>query len=224
MADDGFNKEVNLSVIGGGEVGTSLLKIFLKMEAVKIKHMVDLDPEAPGMKLAKENNISTTTDLMTAIADSTIDLILEVTGSSEVLATIKENKISSAEVISGDTSYFIHNIISEYKRLEGRLLTTVINHLEDIYSSIEEDSKHVNDLLNQIQKITNNLNMLALNASIEAARAGEAGQGFSVVANEVKNLSAESNEIVGEIEQINSDIIDLNQDIVEVINELEEEN
>ena len=75
MVDDGFNKEVNLSVIGGGEVGTSLLKIFLKMEAVKIKHMVDLDPEAQGMQLAKENNISNTSDLMTEIENLTTDLI-----------------------------------------------------------------------------------------------------------------------------------------------------
>ena len=172
--------------------------------------------------MARENNIQTTTDLNEAVKDSSIDIILEVTGSQDVLNQIKEEKHLSAEVMSGTSSYFVYSIINEYNCLKGDLSNEVIDHLKDIYSSIEEDSEKVTDLLNQIEKITNNLNMLALNASIEAARAGEKGEGFSVVADEVKELSSESNEIVGEIEDINSDIIKLNESIVEVIDDLEE--
>ena len=211
-----------ISIVGGGEIGTNLLRMFLQMESVEVKYMMDLDSEADGMQLARENNIATKTELDPILQDGSIDIILEVTGSDHVLEEIKENKLASVDVISGKTSYFIHNIIDEYRSLEGNLVTKTTNHLEDIYSSIQEDSKKVTDLLNQIEKITNNLNMLALNASIEAARAGERGEGFSVVADEVKNLSTESNEIVGEIEEINEDIIELNQSIVEVINELED--
>ncbi|MFO7819028.1 MAG: methyl-accepting chemotaxis protein [Halanaerobacter sp.] len=221
MVDNSFDNVDRIGIIGGGEAGEKLLQIFLKMEVVEVKYMVDLDPDAPGMQLANQNNIKTNTDLGAALQNNSVDIILEVTGTQQVLDQIREKKSASTEVISGDSARFIYNLIDEYRSLEGNLVTTATSHLEDVYSSIQEDSKKVTDLLNQIEKITNNLNMLALNASIEAARAGEKGEGFSVVADEVKNLSTESNEIVGEIEEVNEDIIELNQSIVEVINELQ---
>ena len=221
MVDDSFDNADRIGMIGGGAAGEKLLKIFLKMEVVEVEYMVDLDPDAPGIQLANQNNIRTNTDLEAALQNNSVDIILEVTGVEQVLEKIREKKSASTEVVSGDSARFIYNLIDEYKSLEGNLITTATNHLEDVYSSIQEDSKKVTDLLNQIEKITNNLNMLALNASIEAARAGEKGEGFSVVADEVKNLSTESNEIVGEIEEVNEDIIELNQSIVEVIDELE---
>ncbi|MGM0409909.1 MAG: methyl-accepting chemotaxis protein [Bacillota bacterium] len=57
--------------------------------------------------------------------------------------------------------------------------------------NISSDIDSILDIINGIAKQTN---LLALNASIEAARAGSAGNGFSVVANEIRNLSEESTE------------------------------
>ncbi|AGB41115.1 methyl-accepting chemotaxis protein [Halobacteroides halobius DSM 5150] len=220
MVDNLVEKKSKISIIGAGEVGTNLLKIFLKMDSIQVEYIADINSDAPGMILAQKEGIKTTREITEAVQVSNLDLILEVTNSKQVLETIKEEKAARTELISGECSYLIYNIIEEYKDFEDDLLHTVTDHLNEIYTAIESDSKSVNNLLAEIEDVTKHLNILAINASIEAARAGKEGQGFSVVANEVKDLSSESSHIVQKIEEINKNISTLNERITEVIDEL----
>lgn len=61
--------------------------------------------------------------------------------------------------------------------------------MEDVVKQVENRTKEINVTLELMTEIAEQTNLLALNAAIEAARAGEAGQGFSVVAGEVRNLA-----------------------------------
>lgn len=74
-------------------------------------------------------------------------------------------------------------------------------------SELKEYADKMQGIMGLISNVASQTGLLALNASIEAARAGEAGRGFSVVATEISNLSAQTNSATGEINEIIETIV-----------------
>lgn len=86
------------------------------------------------------------------------------------------------------------------------------NQIQDTAKRLKrlgESSQQINEIVNLIQDVTEQTNVLSLNASIQAAMAGEAGRGFAVVAEEVQRLAERSarasNEITDLVKTIQSD-------------------
>lgn len=73
-------------------------------------------------------------------------------------------------------------------------------------NALKEKVDEANSILDLINSVTNQTELLSLNASIEAARAGDAGKGFAVVADEIKQLSEQTNSATGEIGRIFSEL------------------
>lgn len=81
-----------------------------------------------------------------------------------------------------------------------------INEIASGINNLENISNEIDGILEIINSIANQTNLLALNAAIEAARAGEAGRGFTVVADEIRDLAEESSSSAGKIRDLIEDI------------------
>ncbi|MDY6891618.1 MAG: methyl-accepting chemotaxis protein [Pseudomonadota bacterium] len=91
-------------------------------------------------------------------------------------------------------------------------LADQINTTTETVNQLARDGEQVIRVMQVIREIADQTNLLALNAAIEAARAGEAGRGFAVVADEVRNLAAKTQQATVEIDQVVHSIGSSSQD------------
>jgi methyl-accepting chemotaxis protein len=105
------------------------------------------------------------------------------------------------------------NLASEGKILIDRTtvefdnISTTISNSASVVESLRDHAVSVSNLVSSVREIAEQTNLLALNAAIEAARAGESGRGFSVVADEVRNLAGRASRATSEIDEVIESIV-----------------
>lgn len=115
-----------------------------------------------------------------AVAESNVNAFATATEQLAQSSTLISSQIHKANDLAGEAS--------EAASATGRQV-----------ERLQNSSAEIGKVVTFISTIAKQTHLLALNASIEAARAGDAGRGFAVVANEVKALSAETQQAISEI-------------------------
>ncbi|RAK06701.1 methyl-accepting chemotaxis protein [Halanaerobium saccharolyticum] len=189
---------------------------------------------------ASSEELSASSEEMSASAEEVGRSVQEIaSGAEEQSAQVDESKNN------------IDNLMEEIKLVENNTekmnqqASNVINYLDQGNQSINKSinqvaevknktitvtekihqlgelSEKIGNIIKLISGISSQTNLLALNAAIEAARAGEAGRGFSVVADEIRNLAEESSQAT---EQIASLINQIQNGVQAAVSEIDETN
>ena len=152
-----------------------------------------------------------------ASLDQTNESIRQIFESIEGIYERAKTGSASSDSIMKDASE-VHSRAVEEKR---STMVKVADMASAVQQKIEKskDVEKIRGLTTNIIEITDETNLLALNASIEAARAGEVGRGFSVVADEIGKLATNSAASATEIQKVTDEVI---QTVDELAAEAEE--
>ena len=148
--------------------------------------------------------ISNATSIQEKQTSYCVDQIENISSNIEDLSS----SIKSIDLISGKISESEKNTRNALKILSTNTSEANLasKEISVAIEKVDTAAKEINQILATIHQISDQTNLLSLNASIEAARAGENGRGFEVVASEIRKLAVVSKESVSNIQTLISNI------------------
>jgi len=217
-----------------GQLVTGVNSFIDQLQGIMVKirdesdHMNDLvNNITDGINDSNENasSISATMEELSASMEEVAATLDEITtGSQEILnaandmSRMAESGKEYVEAIK-ERAIGVRSEAEISKETTTEMMAGIREMLEVAIANSRSVEK-INELTNEILTISSQTNLLALNASIEAARAGEAGRGFSVVADEIRNLADNSRDTANNIQEISGMVTSAVEDLAKNANDM----
>lgn len=184
----------------------------IAFETKKIQNAMDSVKDSTSISMDEVEKVSAVMEEMSAMMQQTNASMNQITAT---IATMKEKveyineQVKQGQSFTNDMMNQAYEIVEDAKNETANVKETTKQLTQTVHNKIEqsESVQKIEELSNQILTIADSTRLLALNASIEAARAGEAGRGFTVVAEQITQLSNNSAETAKEIQEISSNVI-----------------
>lgn len=151
--------------------------------------------------------ISQDTATLARVSESNSASLTQVASTTVQFATTAEQSSERAQRMSEQAQDSLVLADQGMKQIElsGEIMVTIDQTAKQSVQairSLQKETSKIGEMIDSISDIAEQTNLLALNAAIEAARAGEEGRGFSVVAQEVRNLAEQTQALVTEVRSI----------------------
>lgn len=206
-----FDNPLMSFLYSGNNDDIGVIKLAQKMRAAELKAIVGRvcdvsDNITLTAKEAAECGINVST-ILTQQNNETDQVATAMNEMSATVADLAQVVCNAAQVsqnglaLSGQGQKMVQETIAANDDLAVQL-----TEVEEAIKRLVDGSKSIATILNEISSITDQTNLLALNAAIEAARAGEQGRGFAVVADEVRSLAMRTQKSTVEINNLLSQL------------------
>jgi len=208
----GFSGSDAFGLIGGA-VDSTINKLVKLIESVSIasKQVANQTKEIDRLSNSSQTHLSGQHEELVRCSDA----VLQSTQTANDSAQYSEQADEVAQNLHGNMQE-VNTQSEELIKLMVQL-STEMQSSSKASTELRNTSHEVKSVLDVINGISEQTNLLALNAAIEAARAGEAGRGFAVVADEVRGLSVRTQEATIEIQSMIENLEKTSEELVQKV-------